>query len=129
MSEPLAPLESIRQIAINVKDVHRAIAFYRDVLGMRLLFEAPGPLGFFDCGGVRLMLARGEKEDFDHPASILYYGVDDMGAAREALVERGVRFESEPHVVHRAADYDLWIGFFRDSENNLLGIMKEVART
>lgn len=126
MATPLA-LDSIRQIAINVKDLDRAIAFYRDVLGMRLLFEAPG-LGFFDCGGVRLMLARPEKEEFDHPASILYYGVHDLSAARETLVERGVRFESEPHVVHRAADYDLWIGFFRDSEDNLLGIMKEVAR-
>lgn len=127
MATPLA-LDTIRQIAINVKDVDRAIAFYRDVLGMRLLFEAPG-LGFFDCGGVRLMLARPEKGEFDHPASILYYGVHDMSAARDTLVERGAQFESEPHVVHRAAEYDLWIGFFRDSEGNLLGIMKEVART
>lgn len=120
-------LDRIGQIAINVKDVPRAIAFYRDVLGMRFLFEAPG-LGFFACGGVRLMLSRPESPEFDHPASLLYYAVDDIQVARDALVERGVTFESEPHVVHRAVDHDLWIGFFRDGEGNLLGIMSEVAR-
>lgn len=126
IGETLA-LDRIQQIAINAYDVDRAISFYRDVLGMRFLFEAPG-LGFFDCGGVRLMLSRPEAAEFDHPASLLYYGVADIGAARDALVRRGVQFESEPHVVHRAADHDLWIGFFRDSEGNLLGIMSEVPR-
>lgn len=120
-------LDRIRQIAINVHDVDRAIAFYRDVLGMRFLFDAPG-MGFFDCGGVRLMLAKPETPEFDHPASLLYYAVEDIGAARDELVRRGVRFESEPHVVHRAADHDLWIGFFRDGEGNLLGIMAEVPK-
>jgi methylmalonyl-CoA/ethylmalonyl-CoA epimerase len=126
MSTSIA-LDRLRQIAITAKDLDRAITFYRDVLGMRFLFQAPG-LGFFDCGGVRLMLSNPERPEFDHPSSILYYGVDDIAQARAALVERGVTFESEPHVVHRAADYDLCIGSFRDSEGNPVAIMSEVPR-
>ena len=127
MSTSIA-LDQLRQIAINTKDLDRAITFYRDVLGMRFLFQAPG-LGFFDCGGVRLMLSNAERTEFDHPSSILYYGVADIGQGRDALVERGVAFESEPHVVHRAPDHDLWIGFFRDSEGNPVAIMSEVPHS
>ena len=119
-------LTQIGQIAINVQDVDRAIAFYRDVLGMEFLFEAPG-LGFFNCGGVRLMLSRAEQEEFNHPASILYYKVDDMEGTCEALRSRGVSFETEPAVVHRTDTYELWIGLFRDTEGNPVALMSEVA--
>lgn len=120
-------LSQIGQIALNVQDVPRATAFYRDVLGMTFLFAFPG-LAFFDCGGVRLMLSRPDRPEFDHPASILYYKVADIAAAHLTLVERGVAFVSEPHVVHRAADHDLWLADFRDSEGNLLCLMSEVPR-
>jgi methylmalonyl-CoA/ethylmalonyl-CoA epimerase len=125
MNETRFELRQIRQIAIPVNDIDRAIAFYRDVLGMRFLFKAPPGLGFFDCGGVRLMLSVPEKAEDAHPGSLLYYGVDDMAAAKSALAGAGVAFESEPHVVHRAADHDLWMGAFRDSEGNLLALMRE----
>jgi len=128
MSEPTPfGLSQIGQIAIHAQDVERATAFYRDQLGMTFLFAAPG-LAFFDCGGVRLMLSRAEKPEFDHPASILYYKVPDIEDARRALAGRGVVFGSEPHVVHRAADHDLWLADFRDSEGNLLALMSEVPR-
>lgn len=119
-------LDRIGQIAINVQDVERATAFYRDVLGMRFLFSAPPGLAFFDCGGVRLMLSRAEQPELDHPASILYYTVADITAAHQTLTERGVAFEGPPHIVHKAADYDLWMADFRDSEGNLLVLMSEV---
>ena len=77
-------LTQIGQIAINVDDLQRAIAFYRDTLGMRFLFQAPGGLAFFDVGGVRLMLGVAEKAEFSHPASILYYKVDDIDGAKAA---------------------------------------------
>lgn len=118
-------LQRIRQIAINVHDVDRARAYYRDVLGLTHLFDAPG-MAFFDCNGVRLYLSQAERPEFDHPASILYYAVDDIAQARDALVARGVVFESEPHLVHRAPDHELWIGFFRDSEGNPVAILSEV---
>jgi methylmalonyl-CoA/ethylmalonyl-CoA epimerase len=120
-------ISRIGQIAINVHDLNRATAFYRDTLGLRLLFTA-GKLAFFDCGGVRLMLDTPEKPEFDHPSSILYFAVTDIKAAHQQMVAQGVRFEDEPHVIARMPDHDLWMTFFRDSEQNLLALMSEVAR-
>jgi catechol 2,3-dioxygenase-like lactoylglutathione lyase family enzyme len=116
------------QIAINAKDVERAAAFYRDKLGLKLLFKAPAGLAFFDCGGVRLMLDRAEKPEFDHPSSVLYFAVPDIQAAYGKLKEEGVQFEDEPHMIAKMPTHDLWMTFFRDSEGNLLALMSEVAR-
>jgi methylmalonyl-CoA/ethylmalonyl-CoA epimerase len=118
-------ITGLGQIAINVHDIQRATAFYRDTLGLRLLFTA-GKLAFFDCGGVRLMLDVAEKPEFDHPSSILYFSVPDINAAHRQLLANGVRFEDEPHVIARMPDHDLWMTFFRDSEKNLLALMSEV---
>ena len=117
-------LTQIGQIAITVRDLDRAVAFYRDTLGMKFLFQAPN-LAFFDCSGVRLMLGIPEKPEFNHPASILYYKVPDIEAVHQALVARGVKFDDAPHLIVRMPDHDLWMAFFRDSENNLLGLMCE----
>jgi len=119
-------LTQIGQIAINAKDIDRAVAFYRDTLGMRFLFQAPPKLAFFECGGVRLMLGVAEREEFDHPGSIVYYKVDNLPEAHQTLLARGVRFEHEPTLVARMPDHELWMAFFRDSEGNLLGVMSEV---
>jgi methylmalonyl-CoA/ethylmalonyl-CoA epimerase len=115
----------IGQVAINVQDVDRATAFYRDKLGLTLLFTA-GPLAFFDCGGVRLMLTRPEKPEFDHPSSILYFAVTDIQAAYRRLEKGGVELEDTPHVVARMPDHELWMTFFHDSERNTLALMSEV---
>jgi methylmalonyl-CoA/ethylmalonyl-CoA epimerase len=123
-STDFAGLSQIGQIAINVQDVERATAFYRDTLGMRFLFAFPG-LAFFDCGGVRLMLSRAEDPKLDHPASILYYRVADIEAAHQALAARGVRFETGPHLVARMPDHELWLAEFSDSEENILALMAE----
>jgi catechol 2,3-dioxygenase-like lactoylglutathione lyase family enzyme len=120
-------ISRIGQIAINVHDLKRATAFYRDTLGLRLLFTA-GKLAFFDCGGVRLMLDTPEKPEFDHPSSILYFAIKDIKAAYQQMVAQSVRFEDEPHVIARMPDHDLWMTFFRDSEQNLLALMSEVVR-
>jgi catechol 2,3-dioxygenase-like lactoylglutathione lyase family enzyme len=117
----------IGQIAINIHDLDRAIAFYRDKLGLPLLFTA-GTLAFFDCGGVRLMLSHPEKPEFDHPSSILYFNVPDIFAAHRQMLAAGVHFEDQPHFIARMPTHDLWMTFFRDSEQNFLGLMSEVAR-
>jgi methylmalonyl-CoA/ethylmalonyl-CoA epimerase len=120
-------LGTIGQIAINVKNLDRATAFYRDVLGMTFLF-APPNLAFFDAGGVRLMLTNAEKTEFDHPASILYYKVGDIVGTHRALVAKGVKAEEQPHVVAPMPTYDLWISAYRDSEDNYFALMSEVSR-
>jgi methylmalonyl-CoA/ethylmalonyl-CoA epimerase len=116
------------QVAVNAKDVERAAAFYEEKLGLKLLFKAPPGLAFFECGGVRLMLDRAENAEFDHPSSILYFAVPDIQAAYTKLKESGVRFEDEPHLIARMPTHDLWMTFYRDSEENQLALMSELAR-
>ena len=121
-------ISRLGQVAINVRDVDRATAFYRDTLGLPFLFAAGG-MAFFDCGGVRLMLARGEQPEHQHPSSVLYFVVPDINAAHRRLSEIGVRFEGVPHLIAPMPDHDLWMGFFRDSEDNLMALMSEIPRT
>jgi methylmalonyl-CoA/ethylmalonyl-CoA epimerase len=123
----LVGISRLGQVAINVHDLEQATAFYRDVLGLRALFTA-GDMAFFDCGGVRLMLTLPEKPEFDHPSSVLYFNVPDMASAHRQLRDQGVQFEGDPHLVARMPDHDLWLAFFRDSEQNLLALMSEVPR-
>lgn len=120
-----ATVTSLGQVAISTKDVPRALAFYRDALGLKFLFEA-GPLAFLMCGDVRIMLSRPESPELDHPSSVLYFRVDDIHAARAELTERGVPFEDEPHLIARMPDHELWMTFFRDPDGNLHGLMSEV---
>ncbi|CAN5175425.1 hypothetical protein BH20ACT13_BH20ACT13_20730 [soil metagenome] len=119
------PIQSIGQIAINTRDVQRAIAFYRDALGLEYLFET-GPLAFFMCGDVRLMLSVAESAEFDHPRSILYFRVDDIHATRAELSDRGVPFDDEPQLIAEMPDHELWMTFFRDPDQNVHALMSEV---
>ena len=121
-------LRRIAQIAVVVSDIARATAIYRDTLGLRLLFEAPPSLAFFDCGGVRLMLGPAEGLDEAGASSIIYYDVADIKGTHATLVARGVRFDEPPRVIAPLGDRDLWLAAFRDSENNRLALMSEVPR-
>jgi methylmalonyl-CoA/ethylmalonyl-CoA epimerase len=120
-------ISRLGQIAINVHDLDRATAFYRDVLGLPLLFTT-GALCFFDCGGVRLMLSHPEKPEFDHPSSVLYFTVPDIMSAHRQMLSNGVTFEDAPHLIARMPTHDLWMTFFRDPDNNLLALMCEMAQ-
>jgi methylmalonyl-CoA/ethylmalonyl-CoA epimerase len=119
-------LAQIGQVAVPVGDLERAIAFYRDTLGMRFLFQAPPGLGFFDCGGVRLMLDAPAKAQAEHHGSVIYYKVPDIQAAFATLSARGVAFEMKPHLIAKLPDHELWMAFFRDPDANLLALMSEV---
>jgi len=121
-------LPRIAHIGIAVRGLDESISFYRDVLGMPLLFQAPPGLAFFDCGGVRLMLAKPEGAGTPHGTSIVYYAVADIAAAHAKLAARGVAFAEPPHVVARLPERDVWLAVFHDSEGNLLGLMSEVPR-
>lgn len=120
-------ISRLGQVSVNVHNLDRAVSFYRDSLGLPLLFTT-GDLGFFNCGGVRLMLTPPEKPEFDHPGSVLYFVVPDIQAAHRQLVAKGVSFEGEPHLIAKLPDHDLWMAFFRDTEGNLLALMSEVRR-
>src|SRR6201987_3052979 len=111
------------QIQIRTHDVERAAEFYEKVLGLKLLFKAPPGLAFFDCGGVRLMLDRPDKPEFDHASSILYFAVPDIRARHARMKEDGVRFLDDPHMIARLPDHELWMTFFRDTEDNVMALM------
>ena len=125
--EATAP-RRIGQIHLNVHDLAGAIAFYRDTLGLKFLFEIPNG-AFFDCGGVRLYLSLPDRPEFDHPSSILYYEVEDIERSYEALVARGVKFETKPRLIAKMPDHDLWMAFFHDPDGNPMQLMSEVRRT
>ena len=117
-------LGQIEQVALPVRDLERAVTFYRAQLGMKHLFTSNG-LAFFDCDGVRLMLSQPEGEEHAH-GSVLYFKVTDIHQAYRMLAGRGVTFEDSPHSIANMGDYELWMAFFRDSEGNLLAISGEV---
>lgn len=121
-------LGKIGQISVNAHDLERATAFYKEKLGIKFLFSVPPKMAFFDCEGIRLMLGTPERPDLDHPSSILYFKVDDIDAAYDALNKRGVHFETEPALIAPMQTYDLWLAEFRDSENNVLALMSEKAK-
>ena len=114
----------IHQISMRAHDIERAVRFYRDTLGLPLLFTAPPGLAFFNCGGVRVMLSRPEP-GFDHPGSVVYFYVDDIAEAHQLLASRGVAFRSAPHKIATLADREVWLADFDDSEGNVLALMSE----
>jgi methylmalonyl-CoA/ethylmalonyl-CoA epimerase len=119
-------LSLIGQIAVPVTDLERAVAFYRDTLKMRFLFQAPPGLAFFDCGGVRLLLDAAAESRTEIRSSIIYFKVADILEAYQVLSARGVAFEKEPELIAKMPDHDLWMAFFRDPDNNLFALMCEV---
>ena len=123
-------LSHIEQIAIPVRDLARATAFYRDLLGMKLLFEVPPTLAFFDCDGIRLALSTASDRMYDPPGSIVYYRVANIEAAHLELEGRGAEFLQGPHKVAELGDVEVWMAFFEDTEGNTLAITSEkpVAR-
>ena len=118
-------ISSIGQISIIVHDQPRATAFYRDVLGLPLLFTA-GNMAFFDCGGVRLMLGPASSPELNHPSSILYFRVPDINAAHRRLVELGVKIEAPPRLIAPMKTYDLWMVAFSDPDGNIMELMSEM---
>lgn len=118
-------IEGVGQIHISVADIARAVAFYRDTLGLPLLFEVPGQaMAFFDCGGVRLYV--GVPSDPKYKAnSLLYYRVDDIDAAYKIFSAKGVKFLAEPRIIHKTATSELWMAGFQDPDGNYAQLMCE----
>ncbi len=114
----------IAQIAVPVRDLERAKAFYGDTLGLAHLFDAPPGLSFFQCGQTRLMLSQPEGPE-TASSSILYYNVENARAAQDELKAAGASFDEEARCIARVGDKDIWLAITRDSEGNLIGIMSE----
>jgi methylmalonyl-CoA/ethylmalonyl-CoA epimerase len=116
------PPNRLAQVAIVVQDLNRAKAFYRDILGLPHLFDAPPGLAFFQCGETRLMLSRPEGPE-SAGSSILYYGVEDVEAAYEDMRAKGVAFDEPPRRIAEVDGKPIHLAICRDSEGNLLGLI------
>lgn len=118
-------VSSIGQIAITVSDVAQALSFYRDCLGLEFLFSAGPQLAFLNAGGVRLMLSTPQGSGAVGANSILYFKVTDIEAVYAAVLSRGATAERAPALAAQMPDHQLWIGFVRDPDGNLVGLMEE----
>jgi catechol 2,3-dioxygenase-like lactoylglutathione lyase family enzyme len=118
-------LSQISQIAITVSDVQRALSFYRDMLGLQFLFSPSENLAFLQAGGVRIMLSTPQGAGAVGANSVLYFQAVDIEATHAALVARGATSERAPQLAAKLPGHDLWTGFLRDPDGNLVGIMEE----
>lgn len=122
----MTKINGIGQIAVPVKELNRALSFYRDILGLSLLFNTES-MAFFDCDGVRLLLSLPEEEQFATASSVLYFAVDDINRSYEKMKENGVLFLDEPHIVAKMETTETWMSFFYDTEGNTHALMSEVV--
>lgn len=118
-------IQKVGQIGVPVKDLSRALDFYKETLGLYLLFNTDS-MAFFECNGLRLMLSLPEKDEFAHSSSVIYFQVTNIKDTYERLVGKEVTFIDEPHVVAKIGQTETWMVFFKDTENNTLAFMSEV---
>jgi methylmalonyl-CoA/ethylmalonyl-CoA epimerase len=118
-------IQKIGQIGVPVKDLEAAILFYKDTLGLTLLFKTQS-MAFFECNGIRLLLSLPEQEQFAYSSSVLYFQVDNIMDTYEAMLEKGVSFIDKPHLIAKMGQTETWMTFFKDTENNTHAFMSEV---
>jgi len=121
----LSKLSAIRQVAITVSDIEKSLAFYHEVLGLDLLFRAGPNLAFLDAAGVRIMLTTPQGVGTVGGNSILYFSVSEIVEVHASLVKKGAVNERVPALAAQMPDHELWTGFLRDPDGNLVGLMEE----
>jgi predicted enzyme related to lactoylglutathione lyase len=125
---PAVTLSRIRQIALPVRDTSEAKRFYRDILGLRHLFDAPPGLSFFDCGGVQLMLAGpdGQGKDGGEQHAVLFYDVADIKGTHARIESSGAKSLEEPRVIARMNGREIWVSSISDGQGNVVGLMSDL---
>ena len=116
---------TITQLLIPVDEFERGVSFYRDTLGIRLLFSAPPQMAFFQCGAVRLLVGVMPVGQKAQRGSAIYFSVTDIEEIYASLREKGVEFKAPPHVVNRSAQSETWLAEFVDPDGNQLALLSE----
>ncbi|MFL8937447.1 VOC family protein [Rossellomorea oryzaecorticis] len=119
-----ALIEKVGQIGLPVKDLDRALRFYKGTLGLTLLFNTDR-MAFLEAGELRLMLSLPEKDEFAHSSSVLYFQVKNIKEAYERLSGKEIQFIGEPHMVAKMEQTETWMVFFKDTEGNTHAFMSE----
>ena len=124
MSE-IPGITALAQVALSVTNLDRSMTFYRDVLGLPLLFTAPPGLAFFQCGQTRMMLSTQDGDSAgSHP--ILYYGVADIHAAVTAVSASGAVIKEPATMIAKLGTTEVWLAFTVDPDGHMVGLMSEV---
>ena len=113
------------QVALTTRDPERSKQFYRDVLGLTLLFEVPN-MTFYQLGDQRLMM--GVEASMTPGGSVLYIDAPDIDTLGGVLEQRGVRFLGPAAVVQRTDKGELKLREFRDPDGNALALMGFVPK-
>lgn len=121
----MSNITKIGQVAVPVKDLERAVTFYKEQLGLQLLFQTEN-MAFFDCNGLRLLLSLPEKEEFAHASSVFYFHVEHIQEAFKDFKAKEIVFTDEPHLVAKMGQTETWMVFFEDTEGNTHALMSEV---
>jgi predicted enzyme related to lactoylglutathione lyase len=115
----------LAQVHISVTDLDRSVAFYRDTLGIPLLFEVPGQsMAFMASGQVRLYLGVPEKPEF-RTKVLVYFAVDDVEAEQDRLAGLGCDFAGRPHLTHSDGTTELWMTFTNDPDGHHIALIEE----
>lgn len=119
MAGPHFKLSQIGVVMLGVQDLPRAVAFYRDTLGLTVQQEIPG-FAFLDGGGVTLCLSQPLARAAGQLAGAteVVFSVEDVRAAYDALRNRGVQFVQEP----RNVTGTMWAANFRDPDGHRLSV-------
>jgi predicted enzyme related to lactoylglutathione lyase len=118
-------IKGIGQVSVCVHDMEVASRFYKETLGLSLLFQMP-TMAFFSCNGIQIMLSIPENAKFDHPSSIFYFKVDNIHSSYKTLIERQVEFIGIPHKIAEMGGIETWMAFFHDPDQNVHALMSEV---
>ncbi|MGM9987921.1 MAG: VOC family protein [Bacillaceae bacterium] len=119
-------IKKIKQVGVPIKNLERAIIFYRDVLGINLLFNTNN-MAFFECDGLRLLLSLPEKDTFEYASSVIYFQVENIITAYEEYSQKGILFIDKPHVIAKMNNIETWMVFFKDTEENTHALISEVT--
>lgn len=118
-------IQKVGQIGVPVKNLDKAVHFYKDQLGLSLLFNTDN-MAFFECNGLRLLLSLPEKDEYVYSSSVIYFQVNNIKDTYEKLINMEVVFIDEPHIVAKMGQMETWMAFFKDTEGNTHALMSEV---
>jgi predicted enzyme related to lactoylglutathione lyase len=120
-------MQPLPNSSFPIDDFERGITFYRDILGLALLFTAPPQMAFFQCGGVRLLVGVTPAGQKAQRGSAIYFSVKDIQAVHASLSNKGVQFKAPPHIVNRSGKSEVWLAEFVDPDGNQLALMSEIS--
>jgi catechol 2,3-dioxygenase-like lactoylglutathione lyase family enzyme len=143
-------LISVNHTAISVADMERSLAFYRDLLGMKVAMDVEGTsekLGVIvGLPGARARIVMLELDNqrielfqyrtpvgkpmpegmaqCDNGLTHIAFNVTDLDGIYEGLKEKGVRFYSEPQVLRG----EMKVVYFKDPDGVTLEFMEDLKR-